>query len=407
MCDTLFRRICAVHTGIIRMSASVERFHKGPSQSRFSTCTVVDMRTWMVLLAMSFACAYPPLPALTGDGGGIPDAPPTCFGSFVRVCFTTPADVPTMPAMLPSDLTIEIDTGSSPLCDQNNDQKGDFCVVAGAGFTLATDQSIRGYGTKPLMLLSTTTITLEATSTVDVSSTRGSEPVATGAGANSSMCTSGMAPENEGGGYGGSFGGKGGNGEQAGGTTGGTSAAAFSSPPMTLRGGCRGSDGAAAGGVGGSGGGAVALIAAMSIQFDGTVNASGAGGKGGLGGQRSGGGGGGSGGIIILDAASIVASGPLFANGGGGGQGGAIGGANAGADGGESLAPLTAALAGNNGTTDGGSGGAGSFGIRLDGGNGGSVPAINGGGGGGGGGGAGFIRAPGVTTNISPPSFVP
>jgi hypothetical protein len=340
----------------------------------------------------------------------MPDAPSTCFGSFTKVCFTTLADVPTMPVILPIDLTIEIDTDSSTMCDQHNDRMNDYCVIAGAGFTLAAGQSIKGYGSKPLVLLSTTTMTLEATSTIDVSSNRTVGPVAAGAGANSSLCTSGAAPELAGGGYGGSFGGKGGNGEQLGGAaTSGVAAAALTSPPAMLRGGCPGGTGDASGGVGGSGGGAVALIAGTAIQIDGMVNASGAGGLGGPA-FESGGGGGGSGGMIVLDAPSILATGPLFANGGGGGQGGADGGPGfgPGADGGESPDPLTPAPAGGNGITYGGYGGPGSAGtVRLGGVNGGSYPAGPYGGGGGGGGGAGFIRAPGVTTNISPPSFAP
>jgi hypothetical protein len=340
----------------------------------------------------------------------MPDARSTCFGSFVKVCFATLADVPTLPVILPIDLTIEIDTDSSSLCDGHNDQMNNYCVIAGAGFTLAANQSIRAYGSKPLVLLSTTTMTLEATSLVDVSSNRTVGLLATGAGANSSLCTSGAAPEMAGGGYGGSFGGKGGDGERLGGTvTSGIAAAALTSPPTMLRGGCPGGTGDASGGVGGSGGGAVALIAGSSIQLDGRINASGAGGLGGPATQS--GGGGGSGGMIVLDAPSIMATGPLFANGGGGGQGGTGGGGTGfgpGADGSESPAPLTAAPAGNNGTTDGGSGGTGSAGtVRLTGTNGGSSPAFSYGGGGGGGGGAGFIRAQGVTTNIAPPSFTP
>jgi hypothetical protein len=379
-----------------------------PASSRYR---VAHMKAWMALLVVSPACGFNSDGNNPGDGGGTPDAPPTCFGSFVRVCFDSLADVPTMPAMLPSDLMIEIDTDStdsSTLCNQNNDREGDFCVVAGAGLTLAADQSIRGYGTKPLVLLSTTTIKLEATNRVDVSSNRGIGPIATGAGANSAMCTSGAAPEMAGGGYGGSFGGKGGNGEQLTGAavTSGVAAAALTSPPTMFRGGCPGGNGAASGGVGGSGGGAVALIAAMSIQIDGTVNASGAGGRGG-GTSMCGGGGGGSGGMIVLDAPSITATGPLFANGGGGGQGGESGGGNEGADGLESPDPPTAALAGSNTSSNGGYGGTGSAGTRFTGANGGSNPASGSGGGGGGGGGAGFIRAPGVTMNIAPPSFVP
>jgi hypothetical protein len=359
----------------------------------------------MALLAVLPACGFHSGDTDDKKDSGTPDASTTCFGSFVPVCFTTRDNVPKMPAMLPADLTIEIDTDSSPMCDQHNDQMGNYCVIAGAGFTLPANQSIRGYGTKPLVLLSTTTFDLHGT--VDVSSNKSAGAVNKGANANPSACTSGMAPDVAGGGYGGSFGGKGGNGEQVGATTGGTPADPLSPPPSTLRGGCPGGNGANSGGVGGSGGGAIALIAATSIQIDGTVKASGAGGKGGPA-TKSGGGGGGSGGMIVVDAPSITTTGPLFANGGGGGQGGATGGGHEGADGGESSAPLTVAPAGDNGTTEGGSGGAGSFGTaKQTGSNAGSNPAGSNGGGGGGGGGAGFIRAHGVTANISPPSFVP
>ena len=365
----------------------------------------------MALLAAIPACGFQS-PLSDGGGGGDDGKPAasTCFGSFVKVCFDSLADIPKTPPMLPSDDTIEIDTGASPICDQHNDRAAEYCVVAGEGFTLPAGKSIRGYGTKPLVLLSTTTFDLQGT--VDVSSNKNGGAINTGANANPPVCTSGMAPEMAGGGYGGSFGGKGGDGERLPGAvpTTGNAALALTSPPMMLlRGGCPGGTGDASGGVGGSGGGAVALIAATSIQIDGTVNASGTGGKGGPA-TKSGGGGGGSGGMIVLDAPSITATGPLFANGGGGGQGGATGGGHEGADGGESLAPLTAAPAGYNNTKDGGTGGTGSAGTsRLTGGDagGGGKNAVNNGGGGGGGGGAGFIRAHGVTTNISPPSFVP
>jgi hypothetical protein len=339
-------------------------------------------------------------------GDGKPDASSTCFGSFVKVCFTTLADVPKMPVMLPIDDTIEIDTDSSPMCDQHND-RNEYCVVAGAGFTLAAGKSIRSYGTRPLVLLSTTTMTLEVTSTVDVSSNRNIGPKNTGANANPSVCISGTLPELAGGGFGGSFGGKGGDGERLTGAaaTTGVAAVALTSPPTQLRGGCPGGNGDAAGG---SGGGAVALIAGTSIQIDGKINASGAGGRGGPA-TQSGGGGGGSGGMIVIDAPSITATGPLFANGGGGGQGGDGAGGNLGIgdEGGESPAPPTPAPAGNNTGRDGGAGGAGSSGIKLGGSNAGGGGGSSGGGGGGGGGGAGFIHAHGVTTNISPPSFIP
>ena len=349
--------------------------------------------------------------------GGTTAPPSRCFGSFVTVCFTTLVDVPKMPLTLTDNPEVDTDL-PSPLCNQKNDKKDDYCVVAGAGFTLPATNSIRGYGSRPLVLLSTTTMTLETTSTVDVSSNHTVGPQARGAGGDSSMCTSGMPPEMAGGGYGGSFGGKGGDGERLTGAaaTSGVAAATLTSPPTMLRGGCAGGTGEGVqvvdSGAGGHGGGAVALIAATSIQLDGKVNASGAGGHGGPA-LQSGGGGGGSGGMIVLDSPSIMATGLLFANGGGGGQGGDGTGANMGIgdDGGESAAPPTPAPAGNNTGRDGGAGGTGSAGTtisRLNGSNGGTPAAGSGGGGGGGGGGAGFIRAHGITGDlISPPSFVP
>jgi hypothetical protein len=370
------------------------------------------MKAWMALLVVIPACGFNSDGNNPGDGGGPPDAPPTCFGSFVTVCFTTLADVPKVPAMLPGDLTIEIDTdtGTSTttpplMCDQHNDQMGNYCVIAGAGFTLAANHSIRAYGTKPLVLLSTTTITLEATSTVDVSSNRNPSPQDKGAAANPSTCVDGIAAQGTGGGYGGTFGGKGGNGEQVDAQAGGNAAVAVT-PPTMLRGGCRGGSGAGiGGGTGGSGGGAVALIA-NKIDLNGKINASGAGGLGGPM-NRSGGGGGGSGGMIVLDAPSITLGpdGVVFANGGGGAEGGAGGGAGgtaaAGAPGGESPLPKVAALKGSGG--DGGDGGDGSYGTTL----GGTTAGGNSqhdGGGGAGGGGAGFIRARGITgDNIAPP----
>jgi len=384
----------------------------------------------MALLAVIPACGFHSSESKDGgDDDGTPGSP-RCFGSFVKICFTALADVPTMPLTI-TDATTEINTatgisngtGTPPLmCDQHNEQKDEFCVVAGAGLTIPANKSIRGYGSKPLVLLSTTTMTIEATSTVDVSSNHmASGEQAQGAGGNSPLCTSGAPPELAGGGYGGSFGGKGGDGEQLAGAaaTSGVAAAALTLPPMMmLRGGCPGGGGDASGGVGGSGGGAVALIAVTSIQLDGKINASGAGGTGGPA-SKSGGGGGGSGGMIVLDAPSLMimlgGTGTLFANGGGGGQGGAApdGGASkpgAGEDGHEPMAPTPAALGGSFSDKDGGSGGNGSVGSsRLIGLNGGSSPVVHMGGGGAGGGGAGFIRAHGITGDsiISPPSFIP
>jgi hypothetical protein len=120
-----------------------------------------------------------------GDAGGaVPPDALACFGRLVSVCFTV---VPTAPLTLPAD-SVLIDTGTSPMCDQNNNLKSSYCVLAGTSFTLAATQSIRGVGAKPLVVLSTTTIDLQGS--IDVSGNMSAKD-STGAGANSSMCTDG------------------------------------------------------------------------------------------------------------------------------------------------------------------------------------------------------------------------
>jgi hypothetical protein len=359
----------------------------------------------MALVALVAACGFHS--GTARDGGGADDAPPDarlCFGSFVEICFNSAANVPTGPLALPELPTTEINTESSTMCDPNNRQAATYCVVAGAGFVLPANRTIRAYGSKPLVLLSIGPADLAGV--IDVSSRRDTDVKARGAGADPTDGCAGASPAMAaGGGFGGSFGGKGGNGEQVGSTMGGTSAG-VAAAPTTLRGGCPGGDGMMAGAsrtLGGSGGGAVAVIA-TTIQLDGKINASGAGGPGGdL--ISTGGGGGGAGGMIALDAASITGNGMLFANGGGGGQGGSFATNGAGQDGRESTGPLVVGAGGRTGTTTGGTGGDGASGtISKDG-----LPAQTTGlsgnaGGGAGGGGAGFIRAHGITNNIAPAS---
>jgi len=336
-----------------------------------------------------------------GAGGASPDsttgeqdaAPVLCFGSFVRICLSA---LPTTPVTL-SDVDLDIDTGTSPLCDSRTT---DYCVVAGTSFSIAAGRILHGHGSLPLILVSTTTAAFQLTGDINVSSSH--DGIAGTGAAPGSICLAAASPPTpatiNSGGFGGSLGGKGGNGEQTDGVA-GIAGAAATSFPAALRGGCPGGAGGA-GGAGGSGGGAVAIIAA-SVQVDGKINASGAGGHaGGI--VKSGGGGGGSGGMIVLDAPAITGSGSLFANGGGGGGGGALG--IAGDEGGESTAATTAAAGAKNAGKDGGSGGDGSATTRPIGGPG--VNSQNNGGGGAGGGGAGFIRARGATSlTISPPSI--
>lgn len=360
----------------------------------------------MALLALAPACGFS-TGTTPGDDSGTPiiDAMPDaerCFGSYVKVCFTSTAPVAGL------TLNDDIDTDGS-ICNTGNDQTTPYCVVAGAGLTIPTGKTIRAYGSKPIIFLSTTTFQLIGN--IDVSSVRMSATTThlTGAGAAlAATCTGNTAADHNSGGYGGTFGGKGGTGEGVGAAMGGQATAAAGSFPA-LRGGCPGGAGStdtggAIPGAGGAGGGAVMIIA-QSIQIDGQINASGAGGRGGPN-AKAGGGGGGSGGMIVLEAAALTGAGMVWANGGGGGQGGAGGGGGAsgpGDDGMESPGPATVAIGGQNGTREGGRGGAGSLGIRITG-----DQALGGaagnGGGGAGGGGAGVIYAPDLASAMISPA---
>lgn len=313
-----------------------------------------------------------------------PDAAPNCFGSGVaQVC---PDVQPTQVVTLSGALN----TDTSPMCvsfTSPNNTVG--CVVAGHSITI--DASFTATGTKPLVLVSSTTITIGIAGVLDVSSRR--NPLAIGAGADSALCTAGTNPTQGGtggGAWGGSFNGKGGDGGAGLTPSAGGIAAAASATPSVLRGGCAGGTGAGVnGGIGGHGGGAVFLIARQQIQVAGTINASGASGTGaGASADQAGGGGGGSGGMIGFEAPMIAITGVVFANGGGGGEGGGT--TIVGFDGLESTAPATVGLGGVNPTPGaGGDGGNGSVAATLNGLAGGPDDTD---GGGGGGGGAGVIR---------------
>ena len=332
-----------------------------------------------------------------GDAGvdamGSSDAQ-SCFGSLPRVCFTTP---PTASIFISSNSAL--DTSNSPMCNPNHDQADKYCVIAGTSFVISTAATLRASGAKPLVLISTSAM-FDLSGSIDVSSHAGT---LVGAGGNSEDCVVGSAATMDSGGAGGSFGGKGGDGKTIDGM-GGIAAAAMTTFPTKLRGGCQG--GAGAGdprGVGGNGGGAVEIVASK-VVMGGQINASGAGGHGG-GSTKCGGGGGGSGGMIVIDspAISLIGTAAVFANGGGGAQGGETGGGHEGADGGEALAPLIAAVGGKTAGLGGGGGGNGAAGPgSKDGDTAVNAPSSNGGGGGGGGA-SGFIRAPAAgSTLISP-----
>jgi len=315
--------------------------------------------------------------------GAVIDAQQICFGTgIVEVCL---AALPTTQLTVSANQTISTDVGGASCVATTNAAAAGYCVVAATAIQINNGQTLRGMGTRPLVLVSTSTLAVDGT--IDVAS----RSTSLGAGANSAACVAGTAADtgnSGGGGYGGSFGAKGANGETSDGGNGGAAPAAI--VPTVLRGGCPGVKGGGQGAMGsaGAGGGSVALIAVTSISIGGTINASGSGGRtGNI--QRAGGPGGGSGGMIVLDSAliSVAGSGKIFANGGGGGGGNST--ATQGSDGSEPTSPAAAATAGGGGGA-GGDGGPGSLGSA-----GGAPPgnATANGGGGGGGGGAGVIKS--------------
>ena len=355
---------------------------------------------------LSFLCVGQPA---SGDDGGLTEQrdaslvdasmSAACYGSssFVRECFMSPPSS----ALELGTRDINTDPSSS---DCNMVVAGgnlDACVISGSSIHIASGRFVTAHGSRPLVLISTSTIVVDGT--IDVASHQMGR---IGPSANANPCPTGVSAttgdKGAGGGYGASFagrGGTGGNGE--GGGIGGI--APTPAAPAATRGGCPGSNGADTGGSRGSGGGAVHLIAAVSITINGVINASGAGGGGAA--NTSGAGGGGSGGMIGFDAPVITVAAPakVFANGGGGGEGGGTG---TGRPGEESIDGM-AARGGAGGAKDGGDGGDGAQGAAPDGGRGQSNKIGQDGGGGGGGGAIGVIRKLGTLSNaglISPPA---
>lgn len=312
-----------------------------------------------------------------GSDSGMPDtaldafvAPDgrSCYGTgLVTACFSAP------PAS-PVTLDANIDTGTSLLCDDDPANSA-WCVIAGSSITQSGTVTV--IGTKPLVLVSMTTVTINGT--LEIASHRIGGIVA--AGANAVGCSAGTAPGTSGGGAGGSFGALGGagGGTNLTATAGGVAGIAMAAP-NALRGGCAGQNGnAGTPGTGGAGGGALYMIAETQINVIGSVNASGASGTNGVT-TIAGGGGGGSGGMIGLDS-PIVTGGTIFANGGGGGEG--SGNTTAGAPGND---PLSGAggVGGSALSTNGGDGGGGQGGTTTNPGAGANGTATGGGGGGGG-----------------------
>lgn len=312
--------------------------------------------------------------------GVVVDNAPGCYGRDLVAGYCPPT-VPTT-HYAPADGTILLTDGScqNPASDR-------YCIVMGQ--TVTIDGVVRATGSRPLVLIAATTLTISATGVLDVSSSGTSAPGA-GAVSNMELCGSptdgSVSADSAGsGGAGGTFKGVGGPGGDTGSAGGGTpSLVAIGGSP--LRGGCPGTSGGNNGvSNGGAGGGAVVLIAGTTIEVRGSVRAWGAGGRGGgRAGGGGGGGGGGSGGLIALDAPTVRLEGSLLAGGGGGGGGGTSGGEGSP---GQEMSPSGAAGMGGP-STMGGAGGSGGAVAMADMGQPGEGQSTVGAGGGGGGVGA-------------------
>lgn len=331
----------------------------------------------------------------SGSGSGMidaavdapPDGPTTDFGPApFTVHLST---LPTAAVTLPGTINTDTDSHCSTSASWVSNTQPDSCFIVGTSIT-AGGSNTAAVGSRPLVLVSTSTVTLGKG--IDVSSKRAN--TTSGAGGNFNVCGAfttnpGADSNGGGGGAGGTFltqGGAGGIGNADPGVPGGVAPTAVTAPTV-LRGGCVGQKGGNGNaGNPGNGGGAVYIVAAESITIATGVgiNASGAGGT--HGGHASGGSGGGSGGMIMLFARTITATGASFAANGGGASSGGDSNAN-GMDGSDTTAPMTPAVGG---IGPGGNGGSGAIlttagGVGGDGG--------NNQGGGGGGGGVGYIRS--------------
>jgi hypothetical protein len=349
------------------------------------------------------------LPSGDGSSPALDADPRVCLGTFASLCVEPPQSAITL-------TTQTIDTATSLLCAAASPDN--TCMIVGSSITIPGNQTVTVTGSRPLILLSTGSITISGV--LDASSRQaGAGSGRIGAGADVGPCPTNVTSPtvggagDAGGGWGGSFGSAGNNGGDGGlSGAGGVAAPAFS--PAALRGGCSGGNGAGTGGgAGGHGGGAVLLVANQTLTIDGTVNASGAAGAGGSS-TDGGGGGGGSGGMIVLDAATVNTAGKCFANGGGGGEGASV--SVDGKSGGHSIAPGTTAAGGKGGADFGGDGGNGGFGATPGGSPGknggisvvsGSIQDLGGGGGGGGGGGVIKIFAPQQLNTADPSKVAP
>jgi hypothetical protein len=344
----------------------------------------------------------PPADARDGDVGE--ETPPdarVCFGEGnYEVCLQ--AITPLPPLDLPATLSTDAAPCLTPVPASfwaKTTGQPDSCVIVAESIQVPATTTVTG--SRPLVLVATGTITIAGA--LDLSSRQGI--VELGPAANWGLCPAPTPPGGAaagGGGPGGSFQFAGGNGGNGNAGTGSTASPEVTAPNI-LRGGCSGTKGAGLlVGEAGASGGVAYLVAAVSIQVTGSINASGAGAD--AGGVLAGGSGGGSGGMIVLWAPAIDASGRIVANGGGGSAGGDN---NTVGDAGNDPDPSTPNVQPDGGNP-GGRGGGGGKGYAAP------AAATSGGignsleeAGGGGGGGGGFIRSNQPLTGVISPPAVP
>jgi hypothetical protein len=378
-----------------------------------------------LLVACSFDFDYAglvPADAALADAQAPPDArDPVCVwqSRFLDTCAVV---APTGPLVIDGDAVYNTDSPGfssgaygNPATQVHNQSAGeDLLIVSVTTLTVEASGVLRFEGTRPAAIVASGTI--DIIGQVDLRDG--------GAGANSILCAGSTGLDGDNVGLGGGPGG-GGGGFQGGGGAGGDSdlngsphAGAFGGGmvpvPTTIRGGCpggKGGDSNGSGGVGGAGGGALLLVSQMSITISGgTINAGGGGGVGATFDTSAGGGGGGSGGLIVFEAptALLDAMGTAAANGGGGGEGEASGSTLPAGTGAAGLASADSAPGGDGGIPAGGNGGdGGSRGRQLGGEDG--EPELAGGGGGGGGVGYFLYRATSSTQHplaVSSPSGI-
>jgi hypothetical protein len=338
-----------------------------------------------------------------GPGGGSDSGGGTGSNNFCISDAMVTACIPQKPTVaITISAPTAIDTDKTDACAADTTgSSGNYCILAGTSITIAAGQTLSAHGSRPLVLLSSTAITVVGT--IDVAGHLSDTPQPTGPA--STTCAGATPTSNSGGGYGGSLGSLGGDG----GIDSGAHPGGKAPPivvPTTLRGGCNGEQGANNGGAAGGGGGGLAILAMASIDVQGSINASGGGGGGGdVSPGNRGGGGGGGGGMIVIDAPVVTnIPGKIFANGGSGGE--ASGGMTGKVGNDAPLDPTMAALGGTGGST-GGDGGLGA----INNGQGGNAATTgtsgtSAAGGGGGGGGTGIIKlykAAALPGMVSPP----